>query len=98
MNEVGFFPGFNETECSFKMEFGGTDLPFNLEFDEQGGSVDKDEYYNGAYTVTPKVKAETILKTRGYKMADNVTVKEVPYHEIANDSGGVTVYIGMEVE
>ena len=49
--------------------------------------------YGGEYTVTPQ-NAEQILETQNRYLDDNIVVKEVPYHEVRNESGGTTVTIG----
>lgn len=60
------------------------------------GSAEADTY-DGEYTVTPKVESQT-LETAGKLMDDNVTIKEIPYYNVSNNSGGSTVYIGREIE
>lgn len=72
---------------SFKLFFGSVSRV-------QAGS---DDYplYQGAYTVTPKDEAQT-LPTKNTAMADDVTVKEIPYYEVSNQTGS-TVYIGKEL-
>ena len=50
--------------------------------------------YEGAYIVTPLPFAETVLPTTGKRMADDVTVLEIPYYETSNPYGGYTVNIG----
>ena len=52
--------------------------------------------YDGAYDVIPKADEETILETEGLVMADDVTVRRIPYFETSNISGK-TVYIASEV-
>lgn len=52
--------------------------------------------YNGDYVVTPSVN-EQFLKTANKKMLDDVMIKEIPFFETSNDSGGNTVYIGKEL-
>lgn len=52
--------------------------------------------YKGDYTITPKVNAQQ-MPTKGKIMADDVTVKEIPFFNVSNTSGGSTVYIGKEV-
>ena len=55
--------------------------------------------YSGEYEVIPKVEEETILQTKGYAMADNVKVKEIPSYEVKNSAGGYTFIVGFpEVE
>ena len=50
--------------------------------------------YAGPYEVTP-IPAAQQLATSGKLMKENVTVKEIPYFDVGNPSGGSTVYIGM---
>lgn len=62
---------------------------------ELSGSVFIDggrEAYNGDYVVIPKA-TEQLLSTAGKVMVDDVTVKEIPYTEVSNPAGGVTVII-----
>lgn len=55
------------------------------------------ERYNGDYVVVPKTDSQ-VLKTRQKLMTDDLTVKEIPYYEVSNESNGNTVYIGKEIE
>ena len=52
--------------------------------------------YEGEYEVTPKVTEQT-LPTAQKLLEENVHIKEIPYFEVSNNSGGNTVYIGSEV-
>lgn len=54
------------------------------------------EYYTGAYEVIPRAHDEVILQTTGLMMADDVTVRRVPYYETHSETG-VTAYIASEV-
>lgn len=49
--------------------------------------------YDGAYTVVPMAEAETILPTSGKNMINDVTVTEIPYYEVSNQSDGLTAII-----
>lgn len=50
--------------------------------------------YTGKYKVTPSVDGET-LSTANKMMSDDVTVKPIPYAEVTNLSGGLTVNIAF---
>lgn len=50
-------------------------------------------YYEGEYEVTPKWE-DIVLETKQKSMRDDVTVTEIPYLEVENPQGGVTVVIG----
>lgn len=49
--------------------------------------------YTGDYTVTPKTTEQT-LETAGKRMTDNIHVQSIPFYEVSNEQGGVSVYIG----
>jgi hypothetical protein len=53
--------------------------------------------FEGDYTVTPAVNAQT-LETKQKLMTDNVTIKEIPFYDTSNNSGGTTVYIGSTLD
>lgn len=48
--------------------------------------------YEGDYIVTPLAYEQIVLETSGKRMADDVTVREVPFYEVSNTKGK-TVYI-----
>ncbi len=52
--------------------------------------------YTGEYVVTPLAHEQTVLETTGKRMADDVTVREVPYYEVSNLTGK-TVYIANTI-
>lgn len=52
--------------------------------------------YTGDYVIIPKAHEEVILETKDKTMADDVTVKKVPYYETSNEVG-TTIYIASEV-
>lgn len=52
--------------------------------------------YEGGYEVTPKVSEQT-LPTAKKLMSEDLTIKEIPYFEVGNNSGGDTVYIAKEI-
>lgn len=53
-------------------------------------------YYEGDYEVIPEVVSQT-LETRNKIMRDDVTVREIPYYEVSNESG-LTVYIAESLD
>lgn len=60
-----------------------------IEFDING---DIPKPYTGDYDVIPKV-VDQVLETKNLSMTDDVTVKEIPTHEVSNDYG-TTIIIG----
>lgn len=52
--------------------------------------------YDGSYEIIPKVTAQE-MQTKGMVMLDDVKIKSIPYYDMANVSGGNTVYIASEV-
>jgi hypothetical protein len=55
------------------------------------------EQYTGDYEVTPRTIKQT-LPTKKKVMIEDLTVKKIPFFDVSNDAGGVTVYIGEEIE
>lgn len=51
-------------------------------------------YYNGPYEVTPMPYSSQILPTNNLAMSQDVNVREIPYYEVENLSGGITATIG----
>lgn len=49
--------------------------------------------YEGPYEIRPAVHAQE-LETENLRMKQNLLVKEIPYLEVSNTSGGTTVTIG----
>ena len=50
-------------------------------------------WYEGEYELTP-IWEDVTLETKQKSMSDNVTMQAIPYAEVDNPSGGVTVIIG----
>lgn len=80
--------------ASIPMSAHKTEVQLNMDIFSAIGSA---RIYEGVYEITPLLSAETVLPTNGLLMRDDVTVKEIPYYETTNQSGGTTVYIAMEV-
>lgn len=51
-------------------------------------------FYDGIYEITPTPELDIILNTSNQILLDDIVVKEIPYFEITNESGGYTVTIG----
>lgn len=51
-------------------------------------------YYEGPYDVVPMPYTAQILPTANLAMQEDVNVKEIPYYETSNQSGGITATIG----
>ena len=70
--------------------------PLKLDFEiiMGGGKLPS---YEGEYTVTPKAFIEQTLETKNKSMASDVTVLEIPYSEVSNPEGGITVNIAYEL-
>ena len=50
--------------------------------------------YTGEYTVVPQLGRPVILRTKNYRMTENVTVEALPLTEQPNDAGGITLTVG----
>lgn len=51
------------------------------------------EEYKGVYNITPKATSQT-MDTKNKLMKKDITVEAIPYYEVENVQGGVTVIIG----
>ena len=61
-----------------------------IEFDVNSAAAQKP--YTGDYEVIPKSVSQ-VLETKNLSMTDDVTVKEIPIHEVSNNFG-TTIIIG----
>jgi len=50
--------------------------------------------YEGTYDVTPAPFQDIVLDTNGRRLANDITVREIPYYTTTNLSGGYTAIIG----
>ena len=50
--------------------------------------------YHGRYTVTPLVNIDQALRTKDHVLYEDIIVERIPYKEVSNDAGGVTIIIG----
>ena len=89
---------FSETAHVFTVLLEESAEPFEAGFDRVqtvteyvGGNP-----YEGEYTVTPKINAQT-LPTKEKIMFEDVTIKAIPYYEVSNNNGGSTVFIAKEI-
>lgn len=87
-----FFDVIFEEENVFDVSFEDISDCFCIDFGELT-EISAYEFYNGEYIVTPDVIAQ-YLETDSKVMRDDVTVLAVPYTEISNPDGGLTVIIG----
>lgn len=59
--------------------------------------VDPSIQYEGSYTATPKVDAQTLPTAQKFLDRD-ITINAIPIYETSNDANGTTVYIAKETE
>lgn len=52
------------------------------------------EKYLGSYEVTALPEIEQILRTEKKVLLEDIIVKPIPYYEVSNEAGGLTVSIG----
>lgn len=50
--------------------------------------------YDGSFVVTPSADNDQRLLTAGKYNESDITVEKIPYAEVSNPAGGVTVIIG----
>ena len=56
------------------------------------------QQYEGEYDIIPKAFEDEILNTKNKRLSKDITVKEIPYYETSNVSGGLTVYIAGHID
>lgn len=71
-------------------------VPIELEIKDYIGTYTPEgiETYEGDYTVIPKVN-EQKMETKNKMMKDNVTIEQIPFHEISNETGKTVVIGGI---
>lgn len=94
-----FTSKFEELDSDLPLKFEELDSDFSTSFGENITIEVTSEFdtYEGNYSVIPKTESQTLL-TKKKVMAEDVTIKEIPYFDVSNNAGGSTVYIGSEVE
>lgn len=87
-----------ETDNSFKVNFEDCVSEFGAKFSEIQKVTEYigGEEYEGEYVVTPKV-TEQSLPTKEKVLIEDITIKEIPFYNVSNASGGNTVYIGDKI-
>lgn len=92
---MNFKPKLIENQKAFKSEFVEAENKISLGFGEVQTVTELvgGEIYTGNYSVVPLVEPQ-ILATKYKVLNDNVTIHEIPYAEVSNDSGGTTATIG----
>lgn len=89
--------------ADFKVKFASDVTSMPVRFDS-GEEVSADfgevqtvsiggEVYKGVYAVTPKVERQ-IMPTKGKLLVKDLTIHQIPYAEVTNNSGGTTATIG----
>ena len=90
---------------NIKVGFGHSQQEVATKFSEEGKSIAANlgeiqvvtklvgEIYDGEYVVVPKAEDQKLLTA--YKtMQQDVTIEAIPYSEVENNSGGITINIG----
>ena len=89
---------FNENNTNFCAKFDEIVSGFIADFGEISSITQYvgGEKYEGDYIVTPKVTEQTIL-TKNKVLLEDVSIKEIPFYNVSNSSGGNTVFIGDKI-
>lgn len=91
-----FETAFNSSALDFDTQF----FEINSCFDTQMQDYIANTFisdYTGSYSITPKANQSQTLDTKNKVLINNITVFEVPYFDVSNNSGGITVTIGKDV-
>ena len=100
---------FTENAMSFKANLKGAYKPFGLNFKSNSQTFTSDfkaiqpvttyvggDPYLGEYVVTPKVD-EQIMETKDKVLTEDIKIKNIPFFDVSNESGGSTVFIGGKI-
>lgn len=55
---------------------------------------DKADVYHGVYDVTSLPYYDQELETAGKILIDDICIRKIPYYEVTNPEGGITITIG----
>lgn len=54
------------------------------------------DVYNGEYSIIPSAENSIVINTYQKLLLYDMVIQKIPYVEIENESGGVTVFIARE--
>ena len=99
-NKMNMAVNFRESDYKVKMavSFQDADQKIKVKFGEihEATKLIGGELYEGEYSVTPQTTEQT-LETAQKVLTDDVTIRSIPFFDVSNTSGGITVFIGKEV-
>lgn len=89
---------FQEQNSRLPVKFTEESGTFNVNFENFQTVTNNFDapIYEGEYKVTPAVFEKT-LNTANKYLKEDVTILKIPYAEVSNTMGGLTVTIGKEV-
>jgi hypothetical protein len=90
---------FNQSDQHVPVQFKSLDQKIPLVFKNlhQVTEAPDVEVYEGSYQATPQVESQ-IMETAQKFLTDNVTIKAIPFFDVTNTAGGITIYIGNGIE
>ena len=100
------FVHFEEVNSVIPLTFEEANSVIYLTFEEDNSIIDlsfeniheitdnsKIPKYEGSYAITPKASAQMLLTANKY-LEQDVQIKKIPYAEVSNIKGGLTITIG----
>jgi hypothetical protein len=84
---------FKEIKGEFDLQLNESESSFDAIFEHYQGGTDAVEAYDGEYEVTPSFSEQT-LPTQQKLLEKDMKIEKIPYAEVTNNSGGITVIIG----
>lgn len=84
--ELASKTGYTGTFEEFKTHFG--------DYLNSDGSLINYNIYTGQYEITALPEVEQILRTEKKILLSDIVIKPIPYYEVSNEAGGITVSIG----
>lgn len=90
---------FSGNSACLEVDFSGNSMDLDVGFGAftvVSGSIGEDDIYQGPYAVTPTVGGRSLPTAQMY-LEQDVTIRAIPYYDVANPAGGNTIYIADEV-
>lgn len=89
---------FNQTNQKLEIKFNSNKKNFEMGFQALQPITARPEgvYYEGSYEVVPQVEAQTLATKEKY-LKEDIYICEIPYFDVSNTTGGLTVYIGSSI-
>ena len=85
---------FSERTSTQNVRFGENTTPFSTSIKDVVAVTGAKTAYDGEYSVTSSAECDITLPTAHKILKEDIKVNKIPYAEVSNNTGGLTVTIG----